>query len=173
MAKYDEQFKLKVVQQYLSGGKGFKEVARQYGVAHSSVCQWVAGYQAHGAKALSKKRGRYSARFKLSVLQCKWQEGLSQRQTAARFNLRSSTRVGVWERQYDNGGLDALAPRPQGHRIKMPHRPPPKLIPTAPPGARTLEQVLEENEYLRAENAYLKKLEALIQAKKAAQKKRA
>jgi transposase len=38
---------------------------------------------------------------------------------------------------------------------------------------RTLKQVLKENEYLRAEVAYLKKLRALIQEKdRAAQKKR-
>jgi transposase len=38
---------------------------------------------------------------------------------------------------------------------------------------RTLEQLRKENEYLRTEVAYLKKLNALVQAKKqVAQKKR-
>ncbi|VWB10553.1 HMG-I and HMG-Y DNA-binding domain-containing protein [Burkholderia lata] len=41
------------------------------------------------------------------------------------------------------------------------------------PDARTREDLLKENEYLRAEVAYLKKLDALLQAKKqAAQKKK-
>lgn len=42
-----------------------------------------------------------------------------------------------------------------------------------PDSARSQEDLLRELEYLRAENAYLKKLDALIQSKKeAARKKR-
>lgn len=43
----------------------------------------------------------------------------------------------------------------------------------APEDERTREQLLQENEYLRMEVAYLKKLDALIRAKKlVAQKKK-
>lgn len=49
---------------------------------------------------------------------------------------------------------------------------PPKSI-HKPDEERTLEELRQENEYLRAEVAYLKKWNALVQAKKvAAQKKR-
>jgi len=49
---------------------------------------------------------------------------------------------------------------------------PPKLDLKVPDANRSQKELLAELEYLRAENAYLKKLDALIQEKKAAQKKR-
>jgi transposase len=48
----------------------------------------------------------------------------------------------------------------------------PKPVSTPPADTRTLEELRKENEYLRAEVAYLKKLDALVRAKQqAAQKK--
>jgi transposase len=48
--------------------------------------------------------------------------------------------------------------------------------PAPPPGrpvaGMTPEEIAQELEYLRAENAYLKKLDALIQEKKSALKKK-
>ncbi|MNF15495.1 hypothetical protein D3C80_2181340 [compost metagenome] len=47
----------------------------------------------------------------------------------------------------------------------MPNSSPPEPIPPeSEPDQRTREQLLKENEYLRAEVAYLKKLDALIRA---------
>ncbi len=47
----------------------------------------------------------------------------------------------------------------------MPNSSPPEPIPPeSKPDERTREQLLKENEYLRAEVAYLKKLDALIRA---------
>jgi transposase len=55
----------------------------------------------------------------------------------------------------------------------MPAAEPPKPIEDASPDTRTREQLLKENESLRAEVAYLKKLDALLKEKKrAAQKKK-
>ena len=52
-------------------------------------------------------------------------------------------------------------------------KPKPPATPDKTGDTPTIERLLKENEYLRAEVAYLKKLDALIQAKKlAAQKKR-
>ncbi|MFJ3459702.1 transposase, partial [Achromobacter spanius] len=48
MAKYEEQFKIKVVQAYLQGTDGFKSVARRYEVPHSMVRRWVGSFRAHG-----------------------------------------------------------------------------------------------------------------------------
>ncbi|WP_442905400.1 hypothetical protein [Halomonas sp. 23_GOM-1509m] len=107
------------------------------------------------------------------MLQRMRQEYLSARQAIALFDIRG--RVGVvreWERQYHEGAFQALEPKPRGRPTKMPTAEPPK--PPLPVTEKSsLEQLLQENEYLRAEVAYLKKLRALRQAKEqAAQKKR-
>lgn len=79
----------------------------------------------------------------------------------------------MWERQYHEGGLDALKPKLRRRQKKMPSSKPPKPLPPPAEDARSLEQLRKENEYLRAEVAYLKKLQALRQEKEpAAPKKR-
>jgi transposase len=173
VAKYDEQFKLKVVRQYLSGTAGWKRVAKEHGLSHAMVRRWVASYREHGLAGLTKKYKVYSAQFKLALLRRMWRDALSYNQVAALYDIRHPGRVGIWERQYHAGGLDALAPKPRGRPKKMPTDKHPTK-PAVPEGqdTRTVEELRKENEYLRAEVAYIKKLDALIQAKKAAARKK-
>lgn len=167
MARHDEEFKRTVVQAYLSGVGGYKSLAVKYGVAHSVVQQWVGYYRLHGDAGLRKKFSHYSARFKLSVLLRMWQQELSCSQAAALFELRGGAGVvSNWERRYHEGGLDALEPKPRGRPKKMKTPQTPKRAPVQPQDTRTLEDLRKENEYLRAEVAYLKKLDALVRAKK-------
>lgn len=174
MAKYTEAFKLEVAQTYLSKPIGARSLAAQYSLDHGTVRRWAQQYQSHGQAGLRKKFSHYSAQFKLSVLRRMWQEELSCRQVAALFDLRGGHGVvTAWERQYHEGGLDALQPKPRGRPKKMPEPKPPAPMPAPADETRTLEQLRQENAYLRAEVAYLKKLRALRQAKEqAAQKKR-
>ncbi|AJY12973.1 transposase [Burkholderia dolosa] len=79
MTKYDERFKLEVVQRYLSGDKGYKALAREFGVGSTQVEQWVASYKRHGADGLRRKgHVKYSAQFKLEALERMQRENLSE-----------------------------------------------------------------------------------------------
>ena len=174
MSRHDARFKRSVVKDFLSGkGSSSREVARRHGVDHSTVRKWVAAWQAHGEAAFRKKYSHYDARFKLKVLQFMQTENLSCRETAAVFDIRNPAIIGIWKRQYDSGGIQALQPRPRRRPVKQPKASPPPN-PTSPDEARTKEELLEELNYLRMENAYLKKLDALIRSEspKAQRKKR-
>jgi transposase len=172
MIKYTEQFKIQVVKDYLAGSVGFKSVARQHGLAAPVVRRWVEWYRLHGVDGLSKKARSYSAEFKLSVLQRMWDNSLSQTQVAAVFNIGNSTSIGIWERRFLDGGIEALARSPRTKRENM-EAPTSKPVPKPSDDERTRGELLSELVDLRAEVAYLKKLEALVQAKKkAALKKR-
>jgi transposase len=164
MTKHDERFKLKVVQEYLKGAAGSRALARKYGCQVSCVEGWVSLYRSHGKAGLKKKYSSYSAEFKLSVLQHMWDNELSFGQTAAVFNIRNHAVVGVWERMYREGGFDALIPRPRGRPKQMP------ATTTKPESSsddekRTRDELVAELNQLRMENAYLKKLQALVQAR--------
>ena len=74
--------------------------------------------------------------------------------------------VSGWASRYYEGGLDALEPKPRGRPKKMKNPENPLPAPVQPQDACTLEDLRKENEYLRAEVAYLKKLDALVRAKK-------
>ncbi|WP_454872997.1 IS3 family transposase [Paraburkholderia xenovorans] len=166
MAKHSEQLKLKLVKQYLIGGVGMRVLARRHGVGRTVLRRWVAAYRQHGVDGLRRKHEHYDAQFRMSVLMHMWKKGLSQQQVAAVFDIRSAGCIAQWERQYHDGGIDALAPRPRGRPKTMTRPVPEKPAGESAPGERTREQLLKENEYLRAEAAYLKKLDALLRAKK-------
>ena len=174
MSKYTEQFKHTVVQEYLSGRDGYQALSQRHGMANRSLLErWVAAYQFHGDAGLSKKRSRYSADFKLSVLQYMWENRLSITKTAVRFDIRRHSTVGAWERAYREGGVDALSPPPITRVKKL------AIVPTRKAGPadedkRSREELMAELEHLRMEVAYLKKLDALVQArqKSATPKKR-
>ena len=164
MTKHDELFKLKVVQEYLEGAAGSNTLAEKYGCQASLVRDWVSLYRAHGEEGLRKKYCSYSAEFKLSVLQHMWDNRLSFGQTAAAFNIRNHSVVGRWERSFREGGFDALIPRPRG-RPKQMSAPTTKPEPSSDDEKRTRDELVAELNQLRMENAYLKKLQALVQAR--------
>ncbi len=165
MSKYTKHFKHTVVQEYLSGGGGYKALSQRHDMASRSLVErWVMAYQLHGDAGLTEKRSRYDADFKLSVLQHMWENRVSITQTAAKFDIRRHSTVGDWERAYRKGGVEALTPAPTRRVKKIP-------IPTTTPAVpadedtRSRKELLAELDYLRMENAVLKKLKALVQAR--------
>lgn len=165
MGKYSVQFKITAVEAYIHGDDGFRKVANRYSIDCSLLRRWVAAFQARGSAGLQANGHHYSAAFKRSVVECKRKERLSCREAAARFGLGQSSRVGIWERQYYSGDLDCL-PAPQRKKtLTMPKKPP--VQPQSPfvdDDSKSREQLKAELEYLRMENAYLKKLEEIREA---------
>lgn len=170
--KHTEQFKLSAVECYLQGTRGLQLVSREFGIEKSMLRRWVGLYRNHGNDGLAQRKPcPHDAVFKMSVLQHMWDNALSYTQAAAVFNVRNTQSVANWARRYREGGvlmLDRSRKRPS----------PTMPAPTSKPDTssdhdkRSREELLEELEYLRAENAYLKKLEALVQAKKSAAQKK-
>lgn len=165
MGKYTADFKLAVVERYLEGSMSYRTIAEHFGIPnHSLVERWVGFYRHHGIDGLASKRGIYSADFKLAVLQHMWENSLSKGQTAAVFHIRRHATVGDWERAYRAGGLEALKPFRKGRSIVLPAPEKPDIAKVE--DARTREELLDEVLYLRAEVAYLKKLDALVRSRK-------
>jgi transposase len=172
MKKYTAQFQQTVVDHYLSGVAGFTDVSRHYKVPRSLVQRWVRFYRHHGDEWLDKKVVRYTAAFKLSVLKHMWENDLSYAKASGHFNIRSQSAIGGWERSYQAGGFDALEPRSIGRPAKMPVPKSDQPRPLCEEETRTRQELLDENRRLRMELEYLKKLDALVQSTKAAQRKK-
>jgi transposase len=165
MIKYDEQFKLAVIEHYSTGLAGYRIVGQHFGLAPAVVRRWVLWHRIHGLAGLTRQTSTYTAEFKLSVLQHMWDNSLSQTQAAAVFNIRSTVSVGIWERRFHDGGIEALArtPRRKSGHLNAPTSKPPSSVDDL---QRTREEILAELDQLRMEVAVLKKLQALAQAKK-------
>lgn len=92
---------------------------------------------------------------------------LSLVQTAIHFSLPDHTRVRVWNKLYDEKGPQYLIEEHRG-RMKMKPKKEKKISKTT---TSTEKELLKKIEYLETENAYLKKLNALIQDKEKSKKK--
>ena len=166
MKKYTTAFKLAVVQQYARGVAGYKAVGRENGVAYGQVRRWVMFHRYHGVKGLSRQKSvNYSAAEKLAFLQQMWANQWSYAEAAARFNIRSQCCLGHWERSVREGSIVPLMPKPTGRTERMPEAPKENSQPGVPGGDMpSYDKMVEELKFLRMENAFLKKLRALVQA---------
>ena len=97
---------------------------------------------------------RYTPEFKKLVVGTMMKEKLSCRETARRFEISDHKRVAAWERIYLEEGAEGLAIERRGRSSKDR---PPKQLPK-----EVEEDLLAEVQRLRAENDYLKNLQALV-----------
>jgi len=161
MAKYSEEFKLKLVLEYLDGKIGYNSLAKKYNMgSHTPIVEWVGAYKSQGMDGLKRRKTQreYSVQFKLDTIQFMLNTGASYLDTAVHFNLNNPSLIVRWKKDFNEQGLEGLKPKSKGRpsmsiksnkHKKNEER---KL---------TREEELErENELLRLENAYLKKLRA-------------
>ena len=97
---------------------------------------------------------RYTPEFKKQVVETMQKEKLSYRETARRFEISDSKRIAAWERIYLEEGPEGFAIERRGRCSKGR---PPKQLPK-----QVEEDLLAEVQRLRAENDYLKNLQALV-----------
>lgn len=172
MSKYSKRFKLKAINAYLSQACSIRQVAISLSVYPRQLRDWLSVYKHQGADALlpRQQHQNYSAAFKVSVLTYKRQHNASFPEVALHFHIPSASTIFVWEQRYNQGGINALTTRLGRPGMKKPKNPTDPQIANKPWAELTPRELLREIEYLQAENAYLKKLDALIQEKKRAQK---
>lgn len=157
--KYNYEIRLKAVKLVLEGGLSVREAGCHLGCGRSQVHLWVTLFERHGLTGLKLRHGSYSAEFKLSVLKHMHQNHLSLLETAVHFGIPGPFVIRQWERLYQNQGAEGLRRKPQRRRPAMSKSKTKKVkLKTTPH-----EELLKELEYLRAENAYLKKLQALVE----------
>lgn len=108
-----------------------------------------------------KHNKRYTPEFKIMVVETMQKEHLSYGEADRRFEL-SNNRAANWERIYLEEGKEAFFVEHRGRKATgRPH----KL------GKKVEEDLIGEVQRLRAENAYLKKLNALVSERVRQEKK--
>lgn len=159
MSKYNRELKLQAAK--LVSENSSSTIGEQFNVSARQVRYWSAVYQIHGMNSFLHKELPYSQAFKLNVLTTMRTKEWSLGYTSAYFDLSSPGILFQWYKLYDDGGASQLIPRRKG-RPSMKQRP---SQPT-PSENMTEKELRDELDYLRAENAVLKKLEALAQERK-------
>lgn len=164
--KYNYDFKLRCVEAVSKGKGSVKSIARENGIEHSSLRLWLGFYKKYGKSGLKPRvKQQYDAVFKQEVLSTIDKEFLSLREACFQFNIPSESVIISWRKAYDLKGQCGLIPQPKGRPKRMDKPIKRKKRKSTKPLSRE-EDLLKENEYLRAENELLKKLQALVQTNK-------
>jgi len=160
VAKYSEEFKMKLVVEYLDGNIGYGSLAKKYNMgSQTPIRDWVKSYESQGMDGLKRRKTKreYSVQFKLDTIQFMLNTGASYLDTAVHFNLNNPSLITRWMKELHEQGVEGLIPKPKGRpsMSKKPNKQKKKEEKNL-----TREELERENELLRLENAYLKKLKA-------------
>lgn len=164
---YTKELKYSAISDYLSGNFSLREIARKYQLSsHSVLIQWVNKYNSHRdlkdtskGRTSSMTKGRitiWNERVKI-VLDCLG-KGKDYQSTAESYEV-SYQQVYQWVKKYEVGGDEALKDK-RGRKKEEAEL---TLEDKIKLQMRKLER---ENERLRAENLFLKKLEEIERRRK-------
>ncbi len=169
MSKYSRSFKITIAKQCIDGISS-RELGKLFHVSSRQIRYWRQVYLINHDRSFLPPCHPYSAEDKLKIFTRMANEHWSLTHTSAFYNLSSPGNLTVWLRNYELHGIDGLRPNKRGKSLMKQTQPPAS---TKPASEMTAQELIDELEYLRAENAVLKKFDALLQDKKSrATKKR-
>lgn len=160
MSKYSNEFKLEVVKYCIEEKHSRNGAAKKFNIPSSTIIkEWIKKYKEHGTEGLIKQqKSSYSGEFKQNVIEYMHSNHLSATETAVHFRLGSTRVVLKWERIYYEEEPQGLYIERRGRNKNMSSKPRKKKL-----SKEMEEDLIAENQRLKMENAYLKKLQALIQ----------
>lgn len=168
MAKFSAEEKLEAVNRALNGKESYRSIAKSLGVDDKAIHKWVKQYEFNGVEAFIKSYTNYTPQFKLDVLNFMIEHGTSLNETAAIFRIAAPSTIIQWRKQFETQGFDALQSRKKG-RPSMKKETTKQSQKTLVEGST--EALQARIKQLEMENEYLKKLNALVQAKEKSPRK--
>jgi len=167
--KYDYAFKIECIKLIIEQDHSCESVSVQKGVHESIIRMWLRFYNAYGSDGLLPRKNQdYPIDFKLKVLKSIAEQHLSLHQAYVKFNIPTRSIIAKWQRDFTNFGVEGLTQKPKGRPKSMDNFKRKKRKSDKP--LTREEELLQEIERLRCENALLKKLQALIQAEEEAKR---
>jgi transposase len=161
MAKFSREYKLQVAKRYLKEIIGFRPLAHEVGVDESTLRYWVMLVRYHGEKAFVFPYTKYPSAFKLKVIHFIKEKNYSIREASALFHIPDPCMVRRWKKKWETHGDDAFELKEMGLSTMSSNQKNNKA--KGKSSDQSVENMKKELEYLRIENAYLKKLKSLVQ----------
>jgi transposase-like protein len=160
--RYSSELKDQAVKDYLSGKYSQREIVRKYELADKTVLKrWMTNYNSHREVTVKPKGMRKSMtngrstslKERIQIVQYCIDHNNNYQQAAETYQV-SYQQVYQWVKKYESGGENALQDTRGKKKAKADLTPEEKM-------KLEMKRLETENERLRAENAFLKKLEEL------------
>jgi transposase len=159
--RYSKEVKTAAVLDYLSGNYSMTEIVRKYEMSGKSVLEkWIKNYNDHRELKATQRmdnsmiKGRSTTpEERLEIVMYCFQNEKNYHQASELFKV-SYQQVYQWVKKYEKEGKDGLKDK-RGRSKSEPELTPEEKI------QREMKRLELENERLRAENAFLKKLKEL------------
>lgn len=167
--KWTKEEKLKMVLEYKKNG--FTPVVQGCvrKTMQNLIRRWSIVYDLYGESGLEHRCKRWTIEDKINAVQ-RVLNGESYSEVSYSLGMSCESQVLTWHRKYLELGWDGLKLDGRGRKRKMGNKP---IEPSKSKSqAEEIVELRKRLEYLEAENAYLKKLAALVQQRKAQEQKK-
>jgi|SRR5690625_719842 len=95
MVKYNEEFKIKLVTEYLHGNLGYGSLAKKYNMGSQTlIVEWVKAYKSQGIEGLKRKK--------------------TKKEYSVQFNLNNPSLIKRWMKEFKEQEVGGLNPKLQG-----------------------------------------------------------
>lgn len=154
--EYSPTLALEVCQGIESGKQSGASYGRLYGLDEKEISLWLAHYRLYGPTVFDQEQ-TYTLEERSGIVEDKQQNGLTLKQTCLKYKILHRSSLRNWIRQYKDGRLKQMVDKKKDKKLDTA---------AVDSSAKRIRQLERELLYARAENAYLKKLRALMQATK-------
>ena len=167
--RWTKEEKLKMVLEYKKDG--FTPIVEGCSrkTMHDRIRKWERVYDIYGESGLEHRSRHWTCEDKINAVQ-RVLDGESYHEVAHSLGISGETQVLTWHRKYLELGWDGLKLDGRGRKRKMGNKS--NKPSKSKSQAEEIVELRKRLEYLEAENAYLKKLAALVQQRKAQEQKK-
>ena len=167
--KWTKEEKLKMVLEYRKNGFTPIVDGCSRTTMRKRIVRWSRVYELYGENGLEHRIRHWTYEDRINAVQ-RVLNGESLCEVANSLGMSTETQVLNWHRKYLELGWDGLKLCGRGRKRKMGNKP---IKPSKSKSqADEIVELRKRLEYLEAENAYLKKLAALVQQRKAQEQKK-